>query len=409
MTGNENRTHRIDVLSYNSPMALMNEYIKKGLSSNDLEKELLSLIGQYNKLRKSYLFVYSSAMSKRVPASSLGMDDYYIIFDLLEKVGAKNLDFYIETPGGSGEAAEEIVRYIRNKFHKVVFVVSGEAKSAGTIMALSGDDIFMTKSGSLGPIDAQVSIGRSVVSAYDYMQWVDDKRAKAEKDGRLNPFDATMVAQISPGELNGVDNSLNFAKDLVVEWLPKFKFKNWKVTETKKEKVTPALKKARAEEIVGHLLNHSKWRSHGRSLKIDDLEKIGLKIKNVDKNKELSDLIYRIQTVVRLLFSSTTTYKIFATAENKIFAKAANINAPMSMGPKDIQVVEFETKCPQCGIDHKMFAKFIPDKQIDTDFLKKGLKPFPNDGRLKCSCGFEIDLNGVRNDIEMQAGKKMVF
>lgn len=40
---------------------------------------------------------------------------------------------YIETPGGSGETAEEVVKFLRNNFDTVSFVVSGEAKSAGTI------------------------------------------------------------------------------------------------------------------------------------------------------------------------------------------------------------------------------------------------------------------------------------
>ena len=62
---------------------------------------------------------------------------------------------YIETPGGSGETAEEVVKFLRNNFDTVSFVVSGEAKSAGTIIVLSGDEILMTETGSLGPIDAQ--------------------------------------------------------------------------------------------------------------------------------------------------------------------------------------------------------------------------------------------------------------
>ena len=284
-------------------MGLMNEYIQRGLSSNDLEKELLLLIAQYNKICGSYLFVYSAAISKQIPAASLNMDDYYIIFDLLRGIKGKRLDFYIETPGGSGEAAEEIVRFLHERFRKVVFVVSGESKSAGTIMALSGNDIHMTKTGSLGPIDAQIRIGRSMVSAYDYMQWINDKRTQAEKDKRLNPFDATMVAQISPGELNGVYNALNFAKDLVMEWLPKYKFKNLNRTNEQK--------KEQAEKIVELLLNHNKWRSHGRSLKIDDIERIGLKVRHIDKNVKICDLVYRIQTVIKLLFSSTMTYRIF--------------------------------------------------------------------------------------------------
>lgn len=45
-------------------------------------------------------------------------------------------------------------------------------------MVLSGDNIYMTETGSLGPIDAQVKIGRSVVSAHDYKAWVDEKKMK---------------------------------------------------------------------------------------------------------------------------------------------------------------------------------------------------------------------------------------
>lgn len=60
-------------------------------------------------------------------------------------------------------------------------MIAGEAKSAGTILVLSGDNIFMTDTGSLGPIDAQVRIGRSVVSAHDYKEWIDLKREEALK------------------------------------------------------------------------------------------------------------------------------------------------------------------------------------------------------------------------------------
>lgn len=201
---------------------------------------------------------------------------------------------YIETPGGSGETVEEIVKFLRNNFDTVSFVVSGEAKSAGTIIVLSGDEILMTETGSLGPIDAQMKIGRSVVSAYDYMEWVEEKRKEAEKQGRLNPFDATMGAQITPGELGSVFHALNFAEDLVVEWLINYKFKNWNVAETHKIPVTEEMKRKRAEEIAKELTNHSKWRLHGRSIKIDDLEEIGLKITRIDDNPKLAEIVYRI-------------------------------------------------------------------------------------------------------------------
>ena len=139
-------------------MGLMNEYIGKRLSGAQLEAELLKLIASYNKHTGSYLLVYAGALTKQIPQVSMSMDDYFIIADLLRDVSHKTLDVYIETPGGSGEAAEEIVNCFRAKFEGVNFVVSGEAKSAGTLVVLSGNNIGMTNTGSLGPIDAQVVI-----------------------------------------------------------------------------------------------------------------------------------------------------------------------------------------------------------------------------------------------------------
>lgn len=337
------------------------------------------------------------------------MDDYYTIFDMLKNIDSKNLDFYIETPGGSGEAAEEIVRFIRSKFNNVTFVVSGEAKSAGTIIALSGNEILMTKSGSLGPIDAQVRIGRSVISAYDYCEWIENKRKEAEKMGGLNPFDATMIAQISPGELSGVSHSLEFAKDLVVDWLAKYKFKNWEVTETQGKRVTDDIRNQTAIEIANCLTNHGKWRSHGRSLKIDDLEDIvGLKITRVDDNPYLSDVVYRIQTLIRLLFSSTSTYKIFATVDEKIFVNAAPAGNRRKFPPGDVKVVEVETRCQKRGKIYNLYAKLVLDAKIDEEFKKKKFKSFPPNNKLICNCGYEIDLSGIKNEIETQVGKKII-
>lgn len=392
-------------------MSLLNEYINKRLGDPDLESELLELISEYNKLRNTYLFVYAADIGKPIPAIPLIQDDYYVVYDLLRtKIGnVKNIDIYIETPGGSGETAEEIVRFLRNNFETVSFVISGEAKSAGTIIVLSGDEILMTETGSLGPIDAQIKIGRSVVSAYDYIEWIDEKRKEAARLGSLNPLDATMVAQISPGELGNVFHALKFAEDLVVEWLINYKFKKWETTEKRKLIVTDEMKRKRAEEIAKALTNHSKWRLHGRSIKISDLEEIGLKITKVDDDNKLSDIVYRIQTVCKLLFETTTTFKIFATQDNKIFRHAVPVGSPIMLPQKpNIDVVEIEQKCPQCGKTYKLYTKFVPNPQIDIDFSNKGFIPFPENAKLTCNCGFEIDLSGIKNQIELQIGKKIL-
>lgn len=312
-------------------MGAINDYINRRLKPAEIEAELKSLITQYRAVTGNYLFIYCAALNKGQHDISLGQDDYYIVHDLLHELqDVDNIDFYIETPGGSGETAEEIVRFLHKKFRgQVNFVIAGEAKSAGTLIALGGNRIMMTESGSLGPIDAQVFIGRTVVSAHDYMEWVVEKQKEAASTNSINPFDATIVAQINPGEIGGVNNALKFAIDLVAKWLCQYKFADWEVTETSRQVVTDQMRRDRANSIATKLTNHSEWRSHGRSLKIEDLESLGLIIDNIDNRPELAKIVYSIKAVLMLLFLNSSAYKIYATDTTVIKKYAKPKTAPV--------------------------------------------------------------------------------
>ncbi|HME50983.1 MAG TPA: peptidase [Candidatus Lokiarchaeia archaeon] len=383
----------------------MKDYIGKSLA--DLENELVKLIKEYNAIKNAYLIVYAGTLNKPDLPTFMDMEDFYVISDLLRDIYVENLDFYIETPGGIAEAAEEIARFLHSHFGIVTFVISGEAKSAGTILILSGDEIMMTESGSLGPIDAQLKIGRIPISAIDYIEWVEEKRKDAEKKGKLNPFDAMTIAQISPGELKRVFNALQYAKDLVVDWLPKYKFKNWTITETREIPVSEEMKRERAIELSELLTDREKWRSHGRSIKIDDLANY-LKITKIDDDPKLSEIVYRIQTVIRFIFGVSNNYKVFATADEKLFKTAFSQQNPIQNPNLKPDVVEIDIDCPHCGKKHNIYAKFLPNPQIDIDLKKKGRTPFPKNNILRCSCGFEIDLSGLKNDLESKMKNRII-
>lgn len=391
--------------------SLLNEYIGKKLGIMDLETELMQLIKKYNSAKDSYLLIYAVDMDKSSLQGqadiSLSMSDYQVIHEILRHYKGNSVDIYLETPGGSGEATEEIVEFLHKKFETVDFVIAAEAKSAGTLMTMSADEIYMTDSGSLGPIDAQVKIGRSIVSAFDYVQWIEQKRKEASKTNQLNPVDATMIAQITPGEFEGVYHAQQFAVDRLKEWLPKYKFKHWNETEERKIKVTKKMKEERAEEIAKKLIDHSKWRSHGRSLKRKDLEEVGLRIQNLEENEKLCEIVYRIKTVIKILFGSSTHYKMFVTSDEKIFRDAYQ---PRSKGVSQLQVpiAELSVKCPKCGKEYPLYAKFgdVPKKMEDK--IKEKSKKFPSNNKLDCECGFQFDLSGLRNQIEKDVGQKII-
>ncbi|MGV8946483.1 MAG: SDH family Clp fold serine proteinase [Lutibacter sp.] len=389
--------------------SLLQEYIDKKLSITDLHKELHQLIEDYETSTGRFLFIYSADFDKGNSKNvniSLTQDDFYIIQDLLRNYTCKKIDFYIESPGGSGESAEEIAKFLHNKFSEVNFIIASEAKSAGTILALSGHNISMTDSGSLGPIDAQVRIGRSVVSAYDYYEWIKEKKIEAAKNRGLNPVDAVIISQVSPGEIKRIINSLEFAKDLVSDWLVKYKFKDWTKTETNGITVDAEYKMKRAKKVAEELTNQSKLRTHGRSLKIEDLRE-WLKIDRIDDNKDLAEIVYKIKTVIRLIYASSSTYKLFFTDTQKIFRNqvaqgATSIPFPIGNNIKNQKIeAKIEQKCPKCAKVHTL--KAIPVDQLSESELK--LNDIED---LVCdSCGFNVNLNPVRNQLELQLNRKV--
>lgn len=77
----------------------------------------------------------------------------------------------LKTMGGSAEAAESMALILRNHFDDVSFAVPDAAMSAGTILCMSGDRIFMDYASALGPIDPQVLSpdGTGYVAAMGYL------------------------------------------------------------------------------------------------------------------------------------------------------------------------------------------------------------------------------------------------
>lgn len=397
---------------------IIGDYISRNMSILDLKKELSLLRSKYNQITGRNLFIYAADFNKARQGIdvSLMQDDFYTIQDILRESTLNQIDVYLETPGGSGETAEEIARFLHSKFEEVNFVIAGEAKSAGTILVMCANNIYMCSTGSLGPIDAQVKIGRSVVSAHDYKTWVEDKRNEANANGKLNSFDAILVSQISPGEIYGVLNSLQFAKDLVKGWLPKYKFRDWTVTNGQKKVVTPEMKEKRASEISDKLCNHMDWHTHGRSLKMEDLKE-ELLIEDIDKNPELADVVYRIKTVIRLIFDTSTDFKLFFWEDCEL-ARSANIaNLPFNnpvpaQTAKNIEIIELNVPCPKCHKNHRIKG-YVNLLNADIKNLNIPINPLiKGNNILVCDtpgCGLAINLGPIKNTVENQLKKKITL
>ena len=203
------------------------------------------------------------------------------------------LFFMITTPGGSATAVDRAVKILRHFYSEVNFVVPDKAYSAGTILCMSGDNIYMDYFGVLGPIDPQIpNKDNMLIPAQGYL---DKVREFVEKQEPLSEAEIVMLGKIDLADLRFYEQARELTVDLLKRWLVQYKFRNWEIHESNPEKkgkpVTEEEKMQRAEEIADKLSDNKLWKSHARGLDIHTLEKeLRLKIINYGNDPILSKL-----------------------------------------------------------------------------------------------------------------------
>jgi len=278
------------------------------------------------------------------------------------------------------------------------------AKSAGTIFTLAADEILMGENSALGPIDAQIIGNGKRFSADAFLAGFNSIKEEAERKKRLEIAYIPILQNISPGEIQHCENAQAFSRTLVTNWLKEYKFKFWDVHSSTGEPVTEEDKRDRAETIAKLLCNHGYWLTHGRSIKISDLEDMRLLINNYGNNADLNDAIVRYYTLLRMSFE-TNIYKLYETPVSQIYRSINSGVQPMLQQQLNLPnplLLDFE--CGKCHSKTKIQVNF------DQEFpLLPGAIPFPKDNIFKCpSCEAESNLQGLRQQLEAQFKKKIV-
>lgn len=380
-----------------------------GLGFAELEAERKKQLTRIEQIRGRDVLVYAANLSVRVQAPiSIEYADLLPINDQLANLHGTALDLLIETPGGSGEVAEDIVKLLRGKYTNLAAVVPGAAKSAGTLIVMASDEILMEPASALGPIDAQILWQGKQFSAEALLEGLKAIQDEVTKVGTLNLAYVPILNQISPGEIQNAKNALNFARTLVTNWLATYKFKNWSTHKTSGQHVTDDERRARAEDIANELSNHTKWLTHGRSLKIADLEAMKLVITDYSQQADLLDAVRRYHTLLQMLFESNC-YKVIETSGSQIYRFSvpqvqAQTGVPAILPTAAPSSAQADIVCGKCQTPIRVQAKFDADAPDDG-----GSVAWPADDKLKCpTCRTEHDLGDARRAIEAQVGRPVV-
>lgn len=386
-------------------MGYYSEYLTKQPSFNELTRLRKEQLKKISAIRKRPILVFASDLQKGNAPINIDFSDILPFKDQLLSLEGSEIDIILHTPGGYANIVEDLVNLVRMKFDKVGIIIPGAAYSAGTIFALAADEIFMSPTSSLGPIDAQITNGNKHFSADAFLEGLEKIKTEVNRKKRLPLEYIPILQNISPGEIQSCENAQKLSQTLVENWLKQYKFKFWNKHKSTGNPVTEEEKKIRANEIACALGNQREWLAHGRSIKIDALRELGLKIEDYSIDPKLNEAIERYYSLLSISFE-TNIYKIYETANTQIL-RSLNILPPQQnpniadFKNKDFILVNFQ--CPKCKAQHQLQINFKKDLRTVP-----GAVEFPKNNIYKCSsCKTESNLLGLRQKIEANFGKKI--
>ncbi|MEO0075758.1 MAG: serine protease [candidate division WOR-3 bacterium] len=246
---------------------------------------------------------------------SITDEDIHAFMEAIAGLKCENLDLIIHSGGGSAEATDAIVSYIRQKFKHIRIIIPQAAMSAATMLACSADIIVMGKQSSIGPIDPQfilqTAVGVQAIPAHAILE----QFKKAQEDCSANPKNLNswlpMLSQYGPALLVRCQDQIDFGKELVGNWLKAYMFKD-EGTEI-------------PDKIAEYLSNHSNFNTHGKHINIDKAIEIGLKIEKLENNQDFQDKVLSAFHATMHAFGSTNTAKIIANQNGNCFLKQFNV------------------------------------------------------------------------------------
>ncbi len=273
-------------------------------SRNEIQDEITKAKGgAQDSIRRKYLtelstytgrdtIIISSAFSsgkvQNLPTFliSITNEDIQGVMSALHGLKNNKLDIILHSPGGSLEAAEQIVNYLRNKYEHIRVIIPQNAMSAATMIACAADEIIMGKHSAIGPIDPQITFPTQTGHFTSPAQSILDEFELAKKEIKSDPETAPIwvrrLDKYPIGFLKVCENTIELSKEIVMRWLENWMFKN----DPKKEE--------KAEQIAKWLSDTNLHKTHGRPIDIKLARNQGLIINALEDDDELQEKVLSV-------------------------------------------------------------------------------------------------------------------
>lgn len=250
---------------------------------------------------------------------SINEEDVHGLMEVVHGLKGNSLDLILHSPGGSAEATDAAVSYLRSKFTDIRTIVPHAAMSAATMLACASNRIVMGKHSSLGPIDPQMLIQTPLGGQAVPAQAILDQFAMAQeqcRDPELMASWLPMLNQYGPALLIQCKNALHMSQELVSDWLATFMFAG-----------KPDAKK-RAKKVAAALADHGHFKSHGKHINRDQARVLGgagLIIEDLEADQTLQDLVLSVYHATSITLGSSACVKMLENQQGKGFYTQAQM------------------------------------------------------------------------------------
>ena len=243
---------------------------------------------------------------------SINDEDVQGLMEVIHGLKGPNLDLIVHSPGGSPEATEAIVSYLRTKFSDIRVIIPQLAMSAATMLACASNRIVMGKHSFIGPIDPQLilhtQVGVQAVPAQAILDQFKLAKSECEDPKKLGSW-IPILSQYGPALLIQCATALELSQQLVSEWLESYMFAGREDSEEISKK------------IAAKLADHQEFKSHGRHINRDKAKAMGLIIEDLEDDQEFQDLILSVFHATTHTFDGTNAVKIIENHNGKAFVK----------------------------------------------------------------------------------------
>ena len=231
--------------------------------------------------------------------------------EAVSNISEESLDLIITSPGGSPEAAESIMDYLRSRFNHIRAVVPIAAMSAATMMVLACDEILMGTHSQLGPIDPQLTIFTPEGPRSSPAQAIIDQFVMAKQecqDPRNIGAWLPILRSLTPGLIAQCHHSREQAERFVSEQLAAHMLSD---------------AEEKASEVAAWFADFSYFKSHNRPVSVADVSRQGLNVTTLEEDQQLQDLVLSVHHAVRHTFNDTGTTKLIENHHGRAYLEIA--------------------------------------------------------------------------------------